>query len=142
MSMSPAAWLAQADPDPERAKRWLSSTRIVLLPIGRTWDAVKAPRIHGLAAVESGIDGPVISDPAGQTVFFLVPPGTSATWDLADTTCLGDACWLSVLVPAITAPPGPHWLQPPDGCGTLVTPDTLWAALTAAAELPPAGSER
>lgn len=132
MSMSPSAWLAQADPDRDHAERWLSKARIVLLPLGRAWDAVKVPRRQGLAAVEMGIEGPVIYDPAGQSVFFLVAPGTYVTWQLEGTSCLGDACWLSTPVPEVTHPPGPHWLQPPDGSGQLVEAGTLRAALAAA----------
>lgn len=131
MSVSPAEWLAKADPDPEHAKRWLSSARILLLPLGRLWDVVKVPRLRGLAAVEMGVDGPVIHDPAGQAVFFLVPVGTAIVWDVDGTVCLGDACYLATPVPVVKTPPGPHWLQAPDGSGQLVDPETLRDALTA-----------
>ena len=104
----------------------------MLLPLGRVWDAVKVPRRQGLAVVESGIEGPVIYDPAGQFVFFLVPPGTYVMWQLEGTSCLGDACWLSTPVPEVTHPPGPHWLQPPDGSGKLVDAEALRSALVTA----------
>ncbi|MEU3447270.1 hypothetical protein AB0H29_08565 [Streptomyces thermolilacinus] len=126
----PTAWLAQADHDPDRAANWLVRSGRALLPVGTQWDAVKVPAQQGRAALATGITGPVLRDAANCSTFFLVPPGTSESWDVPDTICLGAGCWLTSPHPATTAPPGPHWLQPPDG-RTLVRPSLLQAALTA-----------
>ena len=129
MTLSAHAWLAQADPDPEHANRWLSQARVVLLPLGRAWDAVKVLAPLGIEAARS-VCGPVIYDPAGHAVFFLVPAGTAKTWELADTMPLGEACYLTTPAPEVTAPPGPHWLHVPDG-RSLVDPHQLREALAA-----------
>jgi hypothetical protein len=121
-----SAWLAEADPDPGRASRWLSSTTIVVLPTGTLFDAVKVPLHTGRLVHEAGIEGPVISDPMGQVLYFLVPPGTSRTWKAGgDIVCRGTGTFLTVPVPEVTAPPGPHWLQPPTEHGRLVDPGRL-----------------
>ncbi|WP_282695507.1 hypothetical protein [Streptomyces sp. CC208A] len=122
-----SAWLAEADPDPEHAQRWLSSAKVVLLPLGRRWSAVKASETIGLPAAQVLDVGPVIYEPAGRAVFFLVPVDTQ--WDHPGTELLGDTTWLTVPVPTVTAPPGPHWLTPPDGSGRLVDPSALRVAL-------------
>lgn len=123
-----AVWLAAADPDPAHAARWIGASRIILLPLGRRWSAVKVDGHDGLAAA-AAVSGPSIHDPAGQCVFFLVPPRT--VWDVAGTECLGENCWLTVPTPTVTEPPGPHWLFPPDGSGQLVNADELRAQLNA-----------
>lgn len=119
------AWLAAADPDAEHAGRWLRSAKILLLPLGRCWSAVKVDQHDGLAAAADS-PGPLIHDPAGRCVYFLVPVGTR--WDCPGTELLGDTCWLTVPVPSVTEPPGPHWISPPDGSGTLVDPAVLLRA--------------
>ncbi|MFE9296610.1 hypothetical protein [Streptomyces niveus] len=123
-----AVWLAAADPDPAHAQRWIGASRIILLPLGKRWSAVKVNGHDGLAAA-AAVSGPSIHDPAGQCVFFLVPPRT--IWDVAGTECLGEDCWLTVPTPRVTEPPGPHWLFPPDGSGRLVNADDLRAQLNA-----------
>lgn len=132
-TITPAeAWLAEADPDPVHAARWLQSAKVVLLPLGRRWAAVKVAEHDGLAAA-ADVAGPVMHDPAARAVYFLVAPDTD--WGLDGTEQLGDTCWLSVPVPSVTEPPGPHWISPPDGSGTLVDPRHLRAALVARAAI-------
>jgi hypothetical protein len=122
------AWLAEADPDAEHAARWISGAKILLLPLGRRWSAIKVPEHDGLsAAAAHDVTGPVVHDPAGHCVFFLVP--TDTVWDCPGTELLGDTCWLAVPVPTMIEPPGPHWISPPDGSGLLVDPARLRAAL-------------
>lgn len=129
-------WLASADPDPGRAQLWMSQTRIVMLPLGSLFDAVRVPTAVGEVVVEAGIEGPVVRDPRGSADYFLVPPGTSATWvtpdGVTDVTCLGTATWLTVPSLPVTAPPGAHWIQAPDGSGLLVAPERLADALARA----------
>ncbi|MEV6081094.1 hypothetical protein AB0L80_39290 [Streptomyces sp. NPDC052069] len=120
------SWLAEADPDAIHAERWLRSAKILLLPLGRRWSAVKAAQHDGLAAA-AGVSGPVIHDPADRCVYFLVP--TATEWDRPGTELLGDGCWLAVPAPWVVEPPGPHWISAPDGSGTLVAPAALRLAL-------------
>lgn len=91
------------------------SSRIKVSPVGRTFDVVKVPSSLGRLVVEAGIEGPVISEPAGLAYFFLVPVGTSDTWPIAaaGVQCLGDTSYVAVPVREVVVPPGPHWLQCP-----------------------------
>ncbi|MFJ3084714.1 hypothetical protein ACIPJG_33880 [Streptomyces halstedii] len=125
------AWLATADPDPVHATRWLQSAKIVLLPLGRVWAAVKTSEHEGLAAA-AVVPGPIIHDPVGRAVYFLIPP--DAGWGHPDSVRLGDTCWLSTPVPSVTEPPGSYWISPPDGSGLLVDVVRLQAALVGRAE--------
>uniref|UniRef100_UPI001F37D9BE hypothetical protein n=1 Tax=Streptomyces sp. CC228A TaxID=2898186 RepID=UPI001F37D9BE len=129
MSVSPTAWLAQADPDPDRASRWLAQAAVVVLPVGTSWDAVKVPRELGAGIELARITGPVIHDPHGAVLYFLVPPGTRGTWAVDGTECLSAGTWLSAPAPTVTVPPGPHWLRPPAGDGALTDPAALAAEL-------------
>ncbi|MEU6393060.1 hypothetical protein [Streptomyces sp. NPDC046939] len=81
--------------------------------------------------------GPVLHDGGGDTLGFLVPPGTADGWDLP-----GSACTQTVGRGMSLAPPveGTGWLLPPApagaGEGDLVTdPAALRAALDEAARL-------
>ncbi len=124
-----AAWLARAHPDRAHAARWMRSAGLVLLPLGVRWSAVKAPEHEGLASA-ADVGGPVIHDPVGRCVYFLVPVLVDPTWACPRTEFLGAACWLTVPAPSTTEPPGIHWVRPPDA-RSLVNPTALRAALTA-----------
>lgn len=134
-----AEWLVAADPDPDHARVWLSSTNIIMLPLGRQFEAVKVPERLGESVLAQGVDGPVIRDGGGRCYFFLVPVGTRERWAVDGTECLGDTCYLTIPVPARTYPPGPFWSQQPDGSGLLVDPVLLLDALSAAALVAPPG---
>ncbi|MEV0277295.1 hypothetical protein AB0I22_13050 [Streptomyces sp. NPDC050610] len=122
------AWLAEADPDEAHAHRWLTQTTIIMLPIGYKWAIIRAPETAGRAAIAAGITGPVICDHG--ICYFLVPRSTPHTWTpVRAVECLGDACWLTVPAPTRAAPPGPHWLIPPDGTGVLCDARALHASL-------------
>jgi hypothetical protein len=125
-------WLASADPDPTRAHRWMSQTTIVMLPLGRLFDAVRVPSQKGAAVVAGGIPGPVVCSPEDDVHYFLVPPGTAEEWDhTTEIMCWGDGTYLMVPSLLVTVPPTVHWTQAPDGAGLLVNPQTLALALEA-----------
>jgi hypothetical protein len=99
-------------------------------------DLVTVPARQGLEAVDilqhrAGV-GPVLHDTSGESLGFLVPPGTAAGWDLPGSACTQtNGRGLDVT----GAPPvaGCGWLVPPD-TGTAVTdPAVLRAALGEAA---------
>lgn len=94
-------------------------------------DLVTVPARQGLEAVDilrlrEGV-GPVLHDGAGDTLGFLVPPGTADGWDLPGSACTQ------------TCRPvrGPlHGDEPPvAGTGWLVPPDGTYAAATEPARL-------
>ncbi|MFJ5814937.1 hypothetical protein ACIQGT_13710 [Streptomyces sp. NPDC093108] len=102
----------------------MRSARVLVLPVGTKWSAVRAPEHEGLAAA-ADVSGPVIHVPRVCT-YFLVPLG--ADWSVPGTRFLDLDCWLMVPTPAVVEPPGPYWLSPPDGSGRLVDPDRLRTA--------------
>ncbi|MFJ1649637.1 hypothetical protein [Streptomyces sp. NPDC088258] len=113
----------------DRTRRWFSSARIALLPLGKRWSAAEAPEREGLAAAAE-VPGPVIHDPAGRSLYFLVPVGID--WDaIGETERLENTYYLAVPRPTVTGPPGPYRLSAPTGDGRLVNPSQLRAALLA-----------
>ncbi|MCX3058860.1 hypothetical protein [Streptomyces beihaiensis] len=106
-----------------------------------TCDLVTVPARQGLEAVDilrrgdAETVGPVFHDGGGDTLGFLVPPGTADGWDVP-----GSACTQTERAPE---PPsaGTDWLLPPEpgadpDDATLVTdPAVLRAALDEAARL-------
>lgn len=92
------------------------------LPAGRWWDAIAVPQLPALDALEildhetGRAPGPVLWDlnTVRPRLYFLVPVGTADGWDLPGTASFGDTTF--VVLPGATsiAPPGIHWLVPPD----------------------------
>ncbi|WWQ68991.1 hypothetical protein V2W30_14705 [Streptomyces sp. Q6] len=111
-------------------------------------DLVTVPSRQGLEAVDilrrgpAQPVGPVLHDGGGDTLGFLVPPGTADAWDVPGSACTHTQGRGLVIGPVPEAPPveGTGWLLPPDPNGTeaadLVTdPAVLRAALDEAARL-------
>jgi hypothetical protein len=103
-------------------------------------DVVTVPTRHGLEAVDilrrgvgDGV-GPVLHDDGGQTLGFLVPPGTAAGWDMPGSTCTetdGRGLRLTPEPPVA----GSDWLLPPGDADLATDPAVLRAALGEAARL-------
>ncbi|MFI6004609.1 hypothetical protein ACIA98_30090 [Streptomyces sp. NPDC051366] len=108
-------------------------------------DLVTVPTRQGLEAVDiirraaslAGGVGPVLHDGSGDTLGFLVPPGTADAWDLPGSACtqtngrgmrFGD-----VDVSPTAGDTG--WLLPPEAVGPVTDPEVLRAALGEAARL-------
>ncbi|MER5871475.1 hypothetical protein [Streptomyces sp. NPDC002044] len=107
-------------------------------------DLVTVPTRQGLEAVDiirraacraDGV-GPVLHDGSGDTLGFLVPPGTADAWDLPGSACtqtngrgmrFGEA--------AAPTAGGTGWLLPPEAVGPVTDPAVLRAALGEAARL-------
>ncbi|MBA0049657.1 hypothetical protein E0L36_01670 [Streptomyces sp. AJS327] len=99
---------------------------------------VTVPARQGLEAVDilrlrQGV-GPVLHDRAGDTLGFLVPPGTADCWDLPGSACTqtfpGDEPTAGYDPPVA----GTGWLVPPEGAhGGATEPSQLLAALGEAA---------
>ncbi|MBO0651543.1 hypothetical protein J1792_01595 [Streptomyces triculaminicus] len=92
---------------------------------GRPCDLVTVPSRQGLEAVDilrlrDGV-GPVLHDGEGDTLGFLVPPGTADRWDVPGSACTQ------------TYGRGPHpavGMPPVKGTGWLVAPDAAYAWAT------------
>jgi hypothetical protein len=103
-------------------------------------DVVTVPARQGLEAVDilrrgaGDAVGPVLHDGGGDTLGFVVPPGTAAAWDVPGSTCTEtDGRGLS-LAPQ---PPveGSDWLLPPEEADRATDPVVLREALGEAARL-------
>ncbi|MFI8889609.1 hypothetical protein [Streptomyces paradoxus] len=103
-------------------------------------DVVTVPARQGLEAVDilrrgpGDAVGPVLHDDGGDTLGFLVPPGTAAAWDVPGSTCTEtDGRGL----PLAPEPPGagPDWLLPPGEADLATDPAVLREALGEAARM-------
>ncbi|WP_031509526.1 hypothetical protein [Streptomyces megasporus] len=99
-------------------------------------DLVTVPARQGLEAVDilrlRHSVGPVLHDAAGDTLGFLVPPGTADDWDLPGSVCAPTHRRVGPLADPPVA--GAGWLVPPESAHTRVTePARLRAALGEAA---------
>lgn len=96
---------------------------------GDARDIVTVPARQGLEAVDilrlgAGV-GPVLHDRSGDSLAFLVPPGTADGWDVPGSSCCptrGGA-----------QPQGTGWLVPPHTDSAVTDPAILRAALDEAA---------
>ncbi|MFC9581797.1 hypothetical protein ACFVJ8_02945 [Streptomyces yangpuensis] len=107
-------------------------------------DLVTVPARQGLEAVDiirraagrSGPVGPVLHDGSGDTLGFLVPPGTADAWDLPGSACTqtnGRGMRFGDAVSPTAGATG--WLLPPEAVGPVTDPEVLRAALGEAARL-------
>ncbi|SNX60558.1 hypothetical protein SAMN06272735_3165 [Streptomyces sp. TLI_55] len=103
-------------------------------------DLVTVPTRQGLEAVDilrRGVGdavGPVLHDDGGDTLGFVVPPGTAAAWDVPGSTCTetdGRGLRLNPEPPV----EGSDWLLPPGEADLATDPAVLRAALGEAARL-------
>lgn len=92
-------------------------------------DLVTVPARQGLEAVDilrlsAGGVGPVLHDRTGDSLAFLVPPGTADCWDVPGSSCVRSAA---------AEPSGAGWLVPPHTDTEVTDPVVLMAALDQAA---------
>nr|WP_149184802.1 hypothetical protein [Streptomyces sp. TRM49041] len=116
---------------------------------GQACDLVTVPARQGLEAVDilrrggAPAVGPVLHDDVGDTLGFLVPPGTAAAWDVPGSACTrteGRGLRVPAEVTTPTAPPEPppvgsDWLLPPVDTDPVTDPVILREALDEAARL-------
>ncbi|MFJ6213228.1 hypothetical protein ACIQGZ_07850 [Streptomyces sp. NPDC092296] len=145
-----AEWLAAAAADPSACRRAWDRNPPDAAPLraGRLWDLLTVPGVLGRPALEvlrgrAVPPGPVLDDPAGGTLGFLVPVGTADRWIGTGTHCAGDGAVVPVPHPRRSGG-GLRWLVPPDGSGRLNDPALLELALheAAAALADPGGDPR
>ncbi|HWM39579.1 MAG TPA: hypothetical protein VNS49_20940 [Streptomyces sp.] len=101
-------------------------------------DLVTVPARQGLEAVDilrlrDGLGPVLLCDGAGDTLGFLVPPGTAACWDLPGSACTQTPGRPRTVAQELPAP-GSGWLVPPEGAfGVATDASLLRAALGEAA---------
>ncbi|MER6776843.1 MULTISPECIES: hypothetical protein [unclassified Streptomyces] len=106
-------------------------------------DLVTVPTRQGLEAVDiirraaslAGGVGPVLHDGSGDTLGFIVPPGTADAWDLPGSACTqtnGRGMRFGDVSPTAG---DTGWLLPPEAVGPVTDPEVLRAALGEAARL-------
>ena len=109
-----------------------------LRPAGRSWDVVRVPLSIGVGNRALGLlgdtTGAVIQNPFDEVLYWLIAPGSAATWDM--TLLSGTQVWGAtayIEVPAIDCRKGPgiHWRVPPRD-HHLTDPTALLAALKTA----------
>ncbi|MDT9700957.1 hypothetical protein [Streptomyces sp. P17] len=137
--MNAMEWLAAAARDPRACKNdWQhGSTGVHLLAAGRLWDVLVVPACLGLrtADILDGLPllepGPALLDSRRRQVGFFLPPDPASIWSGPDVRYVTQGGWI--------ATPAPHcrwgdlrWLCPPDGTGTLNTPEVMELALARA----------
>jgi hypothetical protein len=92
-------------------------------------DLVTVPARQGLEAADilrlcHGGVGPVLHDRTGDSLAFLVPPGTADRWNVPGSSCTRSAA---------AEPNGAGWLVPPHTDTEVTDPEVLRAALGQAA---------
>lgn len=109
---------------------------IQMRPANRDWDAIRVPVCHAQATIDAlGSDcGAVLWDTWGGCVYWLVPVGTAATWDLPGTRACGAAQHVAIPSLSHRSRPGLHWLIPPSRERCLTDPELLRGAVRAAVE--------
>ncbi|MFF5587566.1 hypothetical protein [Streptomyces hygroscopicus] len=98
---------------------WLSSTAVDVeaLPVGRWWDAVRAPANIGERALKTLGDqtGAVIQDMYG-TLYWLIAVGSTTSWHLRGVRVLtelaDESTYLGVPPVSWTTGPKSHWCVP------------------------------
>ncbi|MEU8589407.1 hypothetical protein AB0C59_20750 [Streptomyces sp. NPDC048664] len=117
----------------------MSSNRVptaagcTLVAAGQQWDAIRVPRSVGLAALAilGSRAGAVIEDSLSAAVYYLVPCGTAATWDVevGNSRALGAGSSVAIPPARRTEGPGPYWRICPGEDGWLTEPSALRAAI-------------
>ncbi|USQ85479.1 hypothetical protein NFX46_17850 [Streptomyces phaeoluteigriseus] len=141
--MRSVEWLAAAAIDPRDCKRqWDHGTGTALLEAGRYWNVLSVPEELGLHALNVlwydplRTPGPVLRHSKARRVGFFLPPGPDQQWIGAGIRHVGKGSWIPV-PPPYRDTGHLEWIIPPDGRGTLHSPDRLEAALhTATSTLP------
>jgi hypothetical protein len=82
-----------------------------LLAVGLDWDAIRVPLNIGIDALRilGPCSGAVIEDPSESALYWFVPKGSAAGWDVPETRPLGMTQHLVVPPPHRVKRPGPHW---------------------------------
>jgi hypothetical protein len=125
------------------AVEMMSASGTRLAAAGVAWDVVKVRRYLAVRAIERIADpGAVAVDPtpAEPTLYFFVPAGSAADWDVPQTRVLGVDAYVVLPPDHKAAPPGPYWLIAPER--GLTPAPTLRQALEQTLNRAPAQQDR
>jgi hypothetical protein len=104
---------------------------------GQDWDAIRVPQPLGVAAMTilGGRCGAVVEDPHAKVVYYFVPVGAAAQWEVEHTRAISDGGTVAIPPVRCTNGPGPHWRICPGDGGWLTDARALRAALEACLDL-------
>ncbi|MDT9696514.1 hypothetical protein [Streptomyces sp. P17] len=107
------------------------SVEVRTVAAGGWWDAVRVPLDLGLDALRYlGEDtGAVIRDGFGGRLYWMIPPGSAAGWNVPQVRVLGRGCHVAIPPLHRVMSPGLCWQIPP-------TRDREWTNTLRAAPLP------
>jgi hypothetical protein len=108
----------------------MSASGMRLAAAGVAWDVVRVRRYLAVRAIERIADpGAVAVDPtpAEPVLYFFVPAGSAAGWEVPRSRALGVDAHVVLPPDHKAAPPGPYWLIAPER--GLTPADTLRQAL-------------
>ncbi|MGW5448681.1 hypothetical protein [Streptomyces asiaticus] len=124
-----------------RALPWTppNTTIVQLLPAGKWWDAVRAPRALGEHALRllGDTTGAVIDDPRDRRLNWLIEPGAAHQWDMSwlpTVDVRGETAYIDVPPADCTEGIGVHWRVPLRYDRYLTDPTVLHTALRMAAQ--------
>ncbi|MFE5771457.1 hypothetical protein ACFQ7O_24190 [Streptomyces sp. NPDC056485] len=105
-------WLASSHSKPEEARADWRENGVTLMPIGRSFEAVRLPERlvraalgteeHSFAHTDFGLEeslgGPIIHDGHGRNYYAIVPAGTAAEWrsQVPGVECLTNGTYFGV----------------------------------------------
>lgn len=106
------------------------AARFALNDAGQDWDAIRVPQPLGVAAMSilGGRCGAVLEDPHANVVYYFVPAGTAAQWEVEHTRAISDGGTVAIPLHC-TNGPGPHWRICPGDGGWFTDARALRAAL-------------
>ena len=124
-------WLAGCSARPDLVRAAWDIQQLAPIPTGAHWlvaEAKLALRYDALARIPEAQRGPVLADPEGDHLWWLVP--LNAVEELADVRQLviRPAGWWLHCPPTGGPLQGRWWLTRPDGSGQLTDPAVLAAA--------------
>lgn len=127
------------------ANPWLPEHGIIrTTEAGGDWDAIAVSTLDGLGnRILAGLGdqtGPVIEDTWGHTLYWLVAPGTAATWNAPGSEAFGPSCYIPV--PWQYAAGGLTWKIPVFTDGSFTDTTRLHKVLQAEANHQPAQPHR
>ncbi|MCX4974201.1 hypothetical protein [Streptomyces sp. NBC_00620] len=116
-----------------RAATAESTAGMHMVAAGAEWDAIKVSQTFALQALQRLAEpGAVLVDPGGAVIYFFVAPGSTAGWEVPQTTALSETAYVVLPPDGRENPPGPYWLIPPSRGRLHTNLDALRAALDVA----------
>ncbi|MFJ8635589.1 hypothetical protein [Streptomyces sp. NPDC093568] len=101
----------------DEAPWWMhpGSVEVRIVAAGGWWDAVRVPLDLGTDTLRDLGDGTgaVIGDGFGGRLYWLIPPGSAADWELPQVRVLGRGCHVAIPPLHRVTRPGLYWRVSP-----------------------------